>query len=175
MQKENQKNNLSIGQVDTLRMSGVLTLRGYDLQGNLVLKDDGHNMIMEAAKVTLANLIGGDGSEQVVTSIAFGNDISTPAPDNTQISGIDVGSLTSGINNVEGVLAAYLKNLSGHTYPTPGYVKFSWVLSYGEANGLPITEFGLITSGGTMFARKTRGVITKEADLELYGDWTIRF
>ena len=53
---------------------------------------------------------------------------------------------------------------------------FSFSLSPAEANGKAISEFGLFTVSGLLFARKVRAApLYKEADISLAGTWTITF
>ena len=54
-------------------------------------------------------------------------------------------------------------------------MSFSFTIGKAEANGKKIREFGLLCSDGTLFARKTRGVIEKADDIEIVGTWTIIF
>lgn len=115
------------------------------------------NMIMSSARDALARLLGGDGSGKMITHIGVGTDGNGPEPGDT--------ALTS----------AYKKRLSGHSYPSTGRVAFSFTIGKAEANGKKIREFGLLCSDGTLFARKTRGVIEKADDIEIVGTWTIIF
>ena len=99
------------------------------------------NMIMSSARDALARLLGGDGSGKMITHIGVGTDGNGPEPGDT--------ALTS----------AYKKRLSGHSYPSTGRVAFSFTIGKAEANGKKIREFGLLCSDGTLFSRKTRGVV----------------
>ena len=161
--------------IDRVDTRGILVVTVRDLKGNIVDYFEDANMIMTEAKNTLARLVGGDVTGKSVTKIALGNDASVPSPDNTSIGGIVSDSLSTGLNTVGGVSVAYLKSLTSHTYPSSGRVSFNWALDYGEANGLEIKEFGLVCSDLSMFARKTRGTITKGSDLSITGVWTIIF
>jgi hypothetical protein len=160
---------------DLINVQGILSVTAIDRQGNIVDHFIDGNMIMSVAKETLAHLIGGDVTGKSVTKIALGNSDTTPSPDNTSIGGIITTNLSSGLNTANSISVAYLKTLSGHTYPSAGRIAFNWALDYGEANGLEIREYGLICSDLSMFARKTRGVITKGSDLSVSGVWTIIF
>lgn len=161
---------------DSVTINGFFCLRGYDREGHLVIEDtEEPNMIMEVSKEALAHLIGGDEAEQSVTHIAFGNVATAPTPSDASIGGIAAESIQVGSNNAEGALVVYKKTVRAVTYPVAGQVAFEWVLDYGEANGLALTEYALMTGTGTMFSRKTRGLITKDSDLALEGIWTIRF
>jgi hypothetical protein len=125
--------------------------------GALIDEFEDDNLIVNGARDALAQLIGGDGAGKTVAQIGFGTSGDGPSPDDAALTG------------------AYVKNLSGRTYPAPGQVEFSWSLATSEANGKAIREFGLICTDGSLFSRKVRGVIEKENDISLSGTWTITF
>lgn len=141
---------------DTSTIKGEFRLRVYR-KGVLIEEYVDHNMIMNVAKDAMAKLIGGSGTGKTITKIGFGTSSTAPTPDNTALAN------------------SYSKNVAGVSYPTTGQVAFSWSLGTSEANGKAIAELGLICSDGTLFARKVRGVINKDADLSLDGTWTIIF
>lgn len=141
---------------DIVNIKGVFEMKIYKA-GILIEKYVDENMIMNVAKGALAKLIAGDGLNKVITKIGFGTNGSGPTPDDT------------------GLTDAYVKPLSGHSYPQVNQVKFTWSLLTTEANGKQIREVGLICSDNTLFARKTRGVIEKADDISLDGSWTIIF
>jgi hypothetical protein len=163
--------------IDTIGtpMRGEFFVRGINRAGEIVFTFEDNNMIVTAAKETLANLIGGDSAGKSITNIAFGNSNATPAPDNDSVGGVETDSLTMGANMSGTTMVAYMKSITSHSYPQAGRVQFSWALDFGEANGLAIQDYGLICSDLTLFARKTRGVITKGGDLYMDGTWTIIF
>lgn len=141
---------------DQIAMRGDFLLRIYR-KGVLVEEQHDPNMIMNVARSAMAALIGGAGVGKTITKIGFGTNGSGPTPTDTVLT------------------ASYSKNVAGVTYPVSGQAAFAWSLATSEANGKAIAELGLICSDGTLFARKTRGVITKDADLSLDGIWTIIF
>lgn len=141
---------------DEARLHGIFEIRvikaGRELEH---YRDD--NMIMSSARDALARLIGGAGSGKTVTKIGVGINGNGPTP------------------NDKGLTGAYSKPVSGCTYPATGEACFAFTIGAGEANGKSIREFGLLCSDGTLFARKTRGVIEKADDIEITGTWTIKF
>lgn len=114
-----------------------------------------NNLIVNDARVMLAELIAGDTAGNAVTQIGFGTDGSPASPNDN--------SLTS----------AYWRALSGHSFPSEGQVQFDFDLAINEANGKTIREFGLRTGSGALFSRKARGAIEKHDDISLQGTWTI--
>lgn len=115
------------------------------------------NMIMNSARDALARLIGGSGAGKVVTRIGIGTNGDGPHPEDEELT------------------EPYIKNVSGVSYPASGEVAFAFSVGRGEANGKKVREFGLICSDGALFARRTRGVIEKEDDIEINGNWIIKF
>lgn len=126
-------------------------------RGKLIATIDEQNLIVNGAKNQLARLIGGDGANRQINRIGFGTGTSPAAPNDITLTG------------------ALIKALAGHSYPATGQVKFDWTLSTAEGNGAAITEFGLLCADDTLFARKVRAPIEKDADLSLTGSWTIIF
>lgn len=127
-------------------------------RGIVVDVDDHPNIIVDLAKQQQARLIGGDVTNRSITKIGVGTGSGAAAAGNT--------SLTS----------AFVKALSGVTYPTTNQVQFAFTIASGEANGLAIMEFGLFTAGDVLFARRVRaGAINKDSELTLSGTWTITY
>ena len=116
-----------------------------------------HNMIMSSARDALARLLGGDGSGKTITHIGVGTDGSGPDPADT------------------GLTSAFTKKLSGQSSASTGRVTSSLTSGKAADNGKRRRGFGLRCSDGTLFARKTRGVIEKADDIEIVGTWTIIF
>jgi hypothetical protein len=142
---------------------------GYKPRGDFTLRVLRHgkveeiieekNLVVDLANTTLAHLIGGDVTNRSVTQIAFGTNGTAPAGGNT--------SMTD----------PFTKDVDVVSYPAAGQVQFDFSLLTSEANGKAIAEFGLLTEGGTLFARKHRsaGALIKDSDLSLEGSWLITF
>ena len=141
---------------DEARLRGIFDIRVIKAGREIEHYRD-ENMIMSSARDALARLIGGAGSGTTVTKIGVGTNGNGPTPDD------------------KGLTGAYSKPVSGCTYPATGEACFAFTIGAGEANGKSIREFGLLCSDGTLFARKTRGVIEKADDIEITGTWTIKF
>lgn len=145
-----------------MRLTDTHTLTGLfhvDIwrNGKLIDTIDECNLIVNGAKNQLARLIGGDGANRQINRIGFGLGVTAASPNDTALTG------------------ALIKAVGGHSYPATGQVQFDWTLSTAEGNGAAITEFGLFCADDTLFARKVRAPIQKEADLSLTGSWTIIF
>ncbi|MEX2155127.1 MAG: hypothetical protein WD825_17410 [Gemmatimonadaceae bacterium] len=117
------------------------------------------NLVVNGMKATLANLLGAGTAAHVITQIAFGS-----------------SGAVAAVGDVRPLQNEYLRAIGLATYPLVGQVRFAWSLGAAEANGLAIREFGLVTTGGVLVARKSRAsAIQKENDVTLEGSWTLVF
>lgn len=138
------------------RPQGILTLKFF--RGGDEDEEAGENLVVDLSKQQLARLIGGDVTNRSIAKIGFGTNGTAPASGNT------------------GLTDAYIKAISSVSYPATNSVEFAFTLGSGEANGKSIIEFGLLTAGDVLFARKVRaGAITKDSDLSITGTWRINF
>lgn len=92
--------------------------------------------------------------------------------------GIGTGAAPAVFGNT-GLTGAFLKGFDAVALgpSNAGQVVFSFSLASGEGNGIAIAEFGLLTAGGVLVARKTRvaAPIVKDATISLSGTWTIQY
>lgn len=155
-------------------IEGDFSITVRNRSGDIVYTHRDSNLVVTRSKHILSYLLAGD-TTKFITKIALGNNSSTPVPDNTSISGIVTTSLSMG-NRISGTnIIAYVKPLEANFFPAFGEVTFHWTLDYEEANGLELCEFGLLSADHNLFARKTRGIITKQSDLAMEGSWRIIF
>jgi hypothetical protein len=137
--------------------SGLFLLNVYK-NGELIEVFEEKNLIVDLSKQIHAKLLGGSVTGQSVTQIGFGTNGTAPAAGNTALTG------------------AFTKAIDTVTYPATNQVQFNFSLGSAENNGMAILEFGLITAGGTLYARKTRSsALNKASDIALSGSWTITF
>lgn len=61
------------------------------------------------------------------------------------------------------------------TFPSPGVVVFPYSFPENVADGMAVWEFGLVTAGGQLFARRVRQQPIVKHQLEIVGTWTIYF
>ena len=116
------------------------------------------NLVVTGAATILALLLGGSVAGNSVTQIGFGTNLTAAAAGNTALTG------------------AYDKAVDSVSWPVAGSVQFNFSLASAEANGMAIGEFGLLTPGGTLIARKVRSAaLNKDTDISLSGSWTITF
>lgn len=116
------------------------------------------NLIVDGSKLIHAKLLGGAVANMSVTQISFGTSAAAAAAGNTAIT------------------SPFTKLIDTITYPASNQVAFNFTLGTGEANGKAISEFGLLTAGNALYARRTRATpLNKESDLTLTGSWVITF
>lgn len=138
------------------QMKGIFKLQVHNRKGELVEEYEHHNLIMNAGRFALANLLGNSGSNNYLGKIGVGTNGTSPSTGDTALTGGFTKALTS-------------VTVSSNT------VTCNYVFDYSEANGIAIQEFGLFTQGNTLFARRTRAAINKTSDLRLSGTWQIIF
>lgn len=137
--------------------SGLFVLNVFR-RGELIERMEEKNLIVDGSKQVHAKLLGGDVTNRSVTQFSVGTSGTAPAAGNTTIT------------------SPYTKALDLVTYPATNQVQFSFSLGTGEANGKAILEFGLLTAGGVLYARKVRTLaLNKESDISFAGTWTISF
>lgn len=101
----------------------------------------------------LARLMHSADADARITQVGFGADATAAAETDTTLSA-----------------DAYVRPLTSVTVSPdePRAIRFTWRLDKHEANGLAISEIGLLTADGTLVARKVRAhPIHKTADLEI--------
>lgn len=135
---------------------GRLQVSVFD-RGALVEFTDHQNLIVVGSQLAHAKTLGG-ASGFSITQFGVGTSIVAPAFGNT--------TLTS----------AFLKNVDAVDYPTANQVRFALTLGTGNYNGSNIGEFGLLTSGGLLYARVARATaLAKTSSISLSAFWTITF
>jgi len=141
--------------------SGHFVLRVYR-HGDLIELIEEPNLIVIGSQQMHAKLLGGAVTNQSVTQIGFGTSSTSPAFGNTSLTG------------------AYTKAIDSVTYPATNQVQFNFSLGVGGtdtgAYGLAISEFGLLSAGSVLYARKTRSApLNFNSDISFNGSWTISF
>ena|SRR6478752_7082143 len=125
--------------------------------GEVIEHYEDKNLVVNGGRQIVMQLLGSANTNKKLSKLAVGTNGTAPAGGNTAITG------------------AYTKNLGAVSYPTISSVRFDWTLGAGEANGIAIREFGILSTDSTLFARKVREVINKNSDIILNGNWTISF
>ena len=135
---------------------GVLTICVRQ-NGRVIEQWQDNNLIVDAGRIRMAELLGGTKASQHVTHVGIGSG-SAPA---------DPGD----INLTDRVLVPVKTVvIDGKT------VHFDFFVPADVGNGTAIREFGLFCADGTMFSRRVRsGTIEKEPDIEIEGYWEIHF
>ena len=140
-------------------IKGVFRLQAFDKSGACVLNFEDRNLVVNAGRNSMTRLLAQADTQAAkrITQIGFGT------------SGTAVGEGDTALTG------ATVKPVDGSSYPDNLSVQFAWSLAFNEAVGLQIREFGLISADNTLFARKTRDLLAKTADIRLEGTWTITF
>lgn len=142
---------------ETIRLTGIFSMRCIDAAtGEVIDELTENNLVVTLGKTNMAKLLGGDAAGEKINQVAVGENTSAPAPG-------DTGPLSN----------QFKKNVDSATYPDANSVLFSWTLGTGDANGLAITEFGLLNESDVLCARKTRSVINKTNAFSIVGSWKI--
>ncbi len=116
------------------------------------------NQITVGSYQVNALLAGGSGDGGPITQMGFGIGTAAAAPGNAVLT--------------DPVYTPF----PSVTYPTPGQVAFGFLLDGNTGNGLAISEFGLLTAGFVLYARKVRAVpLAKDSTISLSGTWTLTF
>lgn len=137
--------------------SGLLVYDVYQ-RGELIEHVEDHNLIVVGSQGVHAALLGGNVANNSVTQFGVGTNSAAPVFGNTTLTG------------------QYLNGITQVTYPAANQVQFAFALGSTEANGMAISEFGLLTAAGVLYARKTRSTpLNKASDISFQGTWTISF
>ncbi|MDR1120894.1 MAG: DUF5977 domain-containing protein [Dysgonamonadaceae bacterium] len=139
---------------DTLSLAGILHLHLYNKKNELLWKTKEGNLIVTLGYHTVAKALAGVQNSHI-SQIAIGANGAPPEESDLRIT----DSLLFDVKRI--------------TYPKPGIVRFHFEIGYGEAIGVSIREFGLITAGNKLFSRKVREVIEKTEDFRIAGYWDI--
>jgi hypothetical protein len=138
-------------------MIGIFTLEVKNKNGEVIERYEDRNLIVNKARYNMSRLISASGNSYFIDKIAFGIG-TTPAV---------VGDLV--------LTGATDFAFDSVTYPDDVSVQFNWSLGLGDMNGVAISEFGLKSNNGDLFARKQRAVINKADDFTINGSWKIIF
>lgn len=138
------------------RPTGHLICNAYR-NGTLIDALDAPNLVVNLASTIQANALAGTAG-YAVTQMGYGTNPTTPALTDTVLT------------------SPFYKAFDSVTYPAPGQVQFNFSLGINDANNVSISEFGLVTTNGKLFARKVRlAPLLKLSDITLAGSWVITF
>lgn len=138
---------------DGLKITGKVHIKVYE-NGVLVQEHIDNNLVVKGGKQAILNILDSGGPGFFIQNVAFGTNGTAPADSDTTITG------------------AYQKPLIGSSILAPD-ITFNFDLNSGEANGMTIQEFGLMTNTAILFARKTGISVNKTSSVTITGAWTI--
>jgi len=114
------------------------------------------NMVVNSSQIILASLLGG--GLGAITKFGVGSSAAAAALG-------DVALTNPTLTPIDAV-----------SFPEVGKVRFAFSLPAELGNGAAINEFGLLSDGRVLFARKVRATaLLKTSDISLSGAWTISF
>lgn len=138
------------------RPTGRLICRTYR-DGELIDTLDDANLVVNESKTIQSSLLGG-AAGYAITQMGWGTNGTAPQLTDTALT------------------APYYNAFTSVTYPASNQVQYNFALGVNEANGVSLSEFGLVTTNGNLFARKVRlAPLLKAADITLSGSWIISF
>ena len=165
------------------RPRGELEVLAFDAKtGRLVRIFRDGNIVVNLARATMAHLVSDPGASSqgyVVTTMKFGqgghdpNNPTLPIPPTT--SDTDLNDPITGNDSTQAVSFDYPDG------PMGTKVRFAATIpAVCDINGTPpagqaISEAGLFSDNGNMFAKKTFGILTKTEEIAFTFRWTIIF
>jgi hypothetical protein len=140
---------------DTLKATGAVDIQVFE-NDKLVDRICENNLVVTLGKTNIAKLLGGDTAGKPITQISVG--------DSSTVASVGDTAITD----------AFTKAITGVSYPDAQSVMISFEIENSEANGLNISEFGLLNPDNVLCARKVRdSQILKSSAIRLVGTWTI--
>lgn len=149
--------------IDQVRPSveGKVEIRVFK-KGKLKKTIKGNNLILSAARESMANIVTGlNTGDKLISAGAVGSNATAPSPGDTALTD-------------EVVCASVLSVTTNGT----GQVLIKFVVAESEANGMPggtVAEFGLRSDDATLFARRVVSPLTKNSTIRFEVDWRIQF
>ena len=140
---------------------GEVTIKIFDLKGELLRVYDAPNTIVNGARDIMSHLLVGDGaSVRKISKLGVGRSSTLPNRTNSALG--------------DEVLKV---DIISNTFPATGQVEMTALLDYNStANNKTLNEVGLFTTDGTlMFARQVHAAIAKTSSIQIQYLWRIIF
>ncbi|MCW4589736.1 hypothetical protein NO263_03980 [Gluconacetobacter entanii] len=128
--------------------------------GILIAHEMSSNLIVAGAADMKAALLSGDVTgKYAISQVGFGTNASPAQETDDALTG------------------AYVKSVDGITAnAATGQLTVAFSLATTEANGISISEYGILSANGLLFARRVRDLpLLKASDLSFSGTWQITF
>lgn len=138
---------------DSIKITGRLHLKVYE-NGVLVKEYNGKNLVVKGGKSLILNMMATGSPSFFVQKVGFGTNATAPADGDNALT------------------AAFIKPIASAVVASPD-ITFTFTLNSGEANGLAIAEFGLLSDTNILFARKTGITVNKTASVTINGTWIV--
>lgn len=140
---------------EKLQIAGFVSVTVRDLDGRVVKRHSGKNLVVNTGREAIALLVGAANTAKQVVTFGAGEDGAPATLSDTALA------------------SAYTNTIAGVTYPAINQLQFTAQLGSTEANGKNIEEIGLICSDGTLFARYVNISVAKTSSLVIDVTWTI--
>lgn len=140
---------------------GIVSYKIYDKDRNVIYEETGRNKIVNLGRKNILNLLANGntiGDTLYVSKIAFGTSNTPTTDEDTTITN------------------SYVKPLLAPKIIGNNEIIYSWSLAQDENNGVRISEIGLQSQNGDLFARKVTNIpIDKDTDKSVEGSWKLVF
>lgn len=160
-----------IDELDLDKVSGVLTITGWDRQGNVVESYTDQNVILNNAAEIYRDLVSGLVDARI-TYLGFG-DLGRL---NTDLSPVPNAQNTDpGLVNELGRVTAVPSRITLNNYPC---IVYTAILDYGDLNGSTynmLREYSLITADGRAYNKKNRAPLIKSSEYRYEFKWTLEY
>lgn len=149
---------------DSFQPKGELRFRVVDINGKVIYEYKGENLVVNTGKLNMAKLHSGDVAGLPADTIGVGTSATAANVTDTTLT----GSFTRALNGNT--------SYGTVTYPANGHAMYAFTILTGEANGMSISEFGLLNGNGDLIARKVIATpISKTVSFAIEGEWIIKF
>lgn len=157
--------------LDFDNVHGVLTITGWDRNGNVVETYSDDNVILNNAAEIYRDLVAGVPGA-VIATLGVGN----LGRSNTDLSPVPEASSTDkGLVNELGRVTAIPSRITINNYPCTVYTA---VLDFGDINGSTfnmLREYSLITLDGRAYNKKNRAPLIKSSEYRYEFKWTLEY
>lgn len=140
---------------------GIVSYKVFDKDRNVIYEETGNNKIVDLGRKNILNLL------------ANGNNVG----DALFVSKISFGTGTEPTTDADiSIKDPFTKPLVSPKVVGNNELIYNWALAQDENNGVMITEMGLLSQNGDLFARKVTNMpIDKDSDKTVEGSWRIIF
>jgi len=161
-------------------VKGYVEILVFDRYGRLLRRIKDENVVVRLARTAMAHLIGGDAaSDYYVSQMRFGQGGHDPAnptrPIPATVDDTDLFEPIDGDDATQPVTYTFPDGPEGTKITFSATIPADCDINGTPPDGQAISEAGLFSANGRLFAHKTFGLITKTEEIALTFRWTIVF